>query len=86
MSLQTGIEALKKIHEEEIQSNETQKKEILNALRVKEEEVLRLNGEIESLIRSHEEASKNNESKIKEIKDDLRAKDEQIESLQSELS
>ena len=42
MSLQAEIEALKKVHEEEITSSETQNKEIRDALEVKEEQVLKL--------------------------------------------
>ena len=76
MSLQAEMQALKKVHEEGAKSNETQNKEISDALSKKEEQVLKLKAEVESLIKVHEEEAKTNESKIKEVQDDLRAKDE----------
>ena len=42
MSLQAEIEALKKVHEEKNKTSETQNKEICDALKAKEEQVLRL--------------------------------------------
>ena len=67
MSLQTEMVALKEVHKEEIKSSEAKNKEICDALKAKEEQVLRLQSEIESLIKAHQEETENNKSKIKEI-------------------